>query len=149
MAGFNFTPPPGPIPLIANLAQLAQASFRPPPMMNMPTGMSVSAMPALQQAPGFNVADGMNALGAGVLAALRAINGPVTPSGPQGTGTGGAYTPADAMAMYNGANSGNPFVDPANFRPAASFGVGVGAMPLSQQDFLTGQWLPKTGVGGR
>jgi hypothetical protein len=74
MAGFNFTPPPGPLPPMANLAQLAQASFRPPAMMNMPTGLS--AMPVLQQAPGFNVAAGMDALGAGVIAALKGMSDP-------------------------------------------------------------------------
>jgi hypothetical protein len=147
MAGFNFTPPPGPLLPIANLAQLAQAAFRSPPMPSMPGAPGMAAMPALLQMPGFNVQGGLDALGKGLGAALKGMN-IVRPSGPQGTGTGGKYTRADAMAMYNGANSGNPFVDPANFSPAASFGIGVGAMPLSRQDFLTGQWLPKTGLGG-
>jgi hypothetical protein len=146
MAGFNFTPPPGPMAPMANLAQLAQASFRPPPMMNMPGMPGMAGMPAVQQAPGFNVQDGLDKLASGVLAALKGMAGSVTPSGPQGTGPGGTYTQADAMSMFNGANAGVPFVDPANFSPAASF-VG-GGMPggLSQQDFLTGAWRTKTGL---
>ena len=161
MAGFNFfgVPPaldpnslpallhrpPGLIPGPIQAPQLGQSpGFRPPPLMSAPQmGMPGMGMPQ-QQAPGFNMQDGAAMLGAG----LAGFRPGVTPSGPQGTAAGGVYTPADAMSMFNGANGGSPMVDAAGFSPAASF-VG-GAMPggLTQQDFLTGAWLPKTGLGG-
>ena len=118
MAGFN-VPTGGPLQPL-NIAQLALAGFKPPP----PYGVSMpgmSGMPGMPQGqvPGFSVQDGIAKLGAGGLAALKGMIGGVTPSGPKGSGPGGAYTQADAMAMYNAANA-------AGISPAGPQGTGAG-----------------------
>ena len=58
MAGFKFTPPAGPVPSIARelLARWAQAGFRPPPAMQVPSAPGMQ--PMMPPSPGFNVGDG-------------------------------------------------------------------------------------------
>jgi hypothetical protein len=152
MPGFNFTPPPGPLPPMANLAQLALASFRPPGVMNMPMNMptGMPGMPGLQQTPGFNVQDGMSKLGTGGLAALKGMMGPkggVTASSPQGTGPGGAYTQADAMAMYNAANGGVSPVGPQGTGAGGAYTTGD-AMSMFNGANGGGSIAGNTGIPG-
>jgi hypothetical protein len=121
MAGFN-VPTGGPLQPL-NIAQLALAGFKPPPPygVSMPGMSGMPGMPGMPQGqvPGFSVQDGIAKLGAGGLAALKGMIGGVTPSGPKGSGPGGAYTQADAMAMYNAANA-------AGISPAGPQGTGAG-----------------------
>ena len=79
MAGFNFMPPVQEIPPEL-LARIAAAAFRPPPGMGMPA----MQLPSMQPVPGFNVTDGLNALGKG-LAALKGRSGGL--GGPAGLGS--------------------------------------------------------------
>jgi hypothetical protein len=156
MAGFN-VPLGGPLQPL-NIAQLALAGFKPPP----PYGVSMpgmSGMPGVPQGqvPGFNVQDGAALFGKG-LGGLLGMMGRVTPSGPKGSGPGGAYTQADAMAMYNAANAGG--VSPAGPQGTGAGGAYTtgdamsmfngangGASGGGGVDFLTGL-LQQLGLGG-
>lgn len=100
MPGFNFMPPPG--PAFDFNPQMALAAFRPPPPMVMP------GMAPMQQPQGGGGGDPMGGImgGLGMLAGGlgKGLSGlGVSPAGPQGSGTGGAYTPQDAGGMAAGA----------------------------------------------
>src|SRR6266498_3127699 len=101
MVGFNLPPSAsssnGPVPMMSPelLAQLAVAGFKPPAPMSMP-GMSAPQMGGGDGGLGGGLA-GLG-MGMGALSGMMG-DGPITNAGPQGSGTGGAYTPADAMGM--------------------------------------------------
>jgi hypothetical protein len=141
MAGFPIDP--------SVLAQLAASGFRPPQPPAMP-GLSLSApsMSLQQTPPAVSLRDGLSTLVAGIQALKDWKPDPtIVNAGPQGSGPGGAYTTADAMAMA-GLNDGAPLspMSPSfgNFgRPGMSGGSALG-MP----DFLTGAWRGITGLFG-
>lgn len=118
------------------LAQLAAASFRPPQPPTMP---GFNLQPPLPQprpeTPGFNVGNAISALASG-LAGWKP-DSTIVNAGPQGSGPGGMYTPADATAMAGGMaglNTGQT-LSPASPSPGVALG-GAGVAP----DFLTGIW---------
>lgn len=126
MAGFGFQPPPGPVSLNFN-PQQALAAFRPPPPMQMP-GMQA---PQQQQGGGDpmgGIMGGLGGLAGGLMKGLGGMG--VSPTGPQGTGTGGAYTQGDAMGMFNAAN-GNPGMPGMGGLDDASMG-GMLGLPTTQ-----------------
>lgn len=120
---FNFQPPPGPAMLPFN-PQSALAAFRPPPPINM-AGMGMPGMGGMMPQSGMSGPTPQQ--GAGMLSnAMSGFKGfGVSPSGPQGTGAGGVYTPTDAMGMFNSANAGIGVGD-TGFQPAMNFLSGGG-----------------------
>ena len=116
MAGFNFMPPVQQIPPEL-LARIAAAAFRPPPGMGMPA----MQLPSMQPVPGFNVTDGLSALGKG-LAALKGMGGGMGGGGlggPAGLGSitdtaaraaadSGLPAPQARAASWEGARGGRP-----------------------------------------
>lgn len=138
MAGFSINP--------QVLAQLAAAGFRPQPTPNMPGfNLQPQLPPARQQTPGFNVSDGMAALRAGLDALKGRGGGTIINAGPQGSGPGGAYTPADAMGMagLNGKQTLSP-MDPG-YGDLGGPGMAKGGGIL---DFLTGGSSSAGGAAG-
>ena len=126
------------------LAQLAASSFRPPQAPTMP---GLSLQPSLptrpQETPGLSARDGLSMLTAG-LQALKGIgNGTIMNAGPQGSGSGGAYTTADAMSM---AGLNRDPMDPSYGVPSG-LGLNQGG-GLGMQDFLTGAWRGITDLFG-
>jgi hypothetical protein len=92
MAGFNFIPPVQQIPPEL-LARIAAAAFRPPSGMGMPA----MQLPSMQPVPGFNVTDGLSALGKG-LAALKGMGGGMAGGGMGGPAGLGSITDRAAQA---------------------------------------------------
>ena len=91
MAGFNVPTRMTP----ERLAQIAAAGFRPPQPMNMPR----LSMPQAGGGGDGGLGAGIASLGAG-LGMLGSLGGEtIVNAGPQGSGPGGEYTTADAMAM--------------------------------------------------
>lgn len=88
------------------LAQMAAQAFRPPGAMNVPS------LPPVQPAPRLNVDPAAVAHALIGLAKWRP-DGEIRNAGPQGSGPGGAYTTADAMAMAGLAGSSAPQVSPS------------------------------------
>jgi hypothetical protein len=127
--------PPGLIPGPIPAPQLGQSpGFRPPPLMGAPQMPGMPGMPP-QQTPGFNVQDGMGMLG-GALSRFPGFS--VQPTGPQGTGAGGTYTPADAAAMARGAGLDIPG---AGMPEDANLGNSVAAIQ-NLQPGPNGQFAP-------
>jgi hypothetical protein len=109
MAGFNFVPPPGPMPPIQNLQQAALAAFRPPPPMSMGGGMGTPGMQAPQQAGGFGAAQG-----AGMLSGAL--------SGFKGWGGGDIPTPqSQGISVGQMGNGSFPNFNDTGFQPAYDF----------------------------
>jgi hypothetical protein len=119
------------------LAQMAQAAFRPPPPMQMGGG-------GQQQGgqPGFNVGQGIAALGEGLSGwkpggAGKDEQGAVGPGGLAGAVSGIAGLKPDANGVWQ--------------QPPMPTDIGYGqggGGPLTMQDFFSGKWLPSFGFGG-
>jgi hypothetical protein len=109
------------------LAQIAHGAFRPPQAMGAP-GMS---MPQQMGGGDGGLGAGMAGLGMGL---SMMGDGTIMNAGPQGGGTGGAYTPADAMGMA-GLNNGVT-LSPMN----PSYGDLGGPGMAQVNDFWS--WLP-------
>ena len=119
------------------LAQMAQGAFKPPQPMSMGGGQQQRP-----QQPGFNVGQGIAALGAGLDAwkpggAVRDESGAVGPGGLSGAVTGVNALKPDANGVWQ------PPPMPTNI----GYGQGGGG-GLSMPDFFSGSWLPKLGFGG-
>lgn len=118
---FNFTPPPGPLPPMQNLQQMALQAFRPPAPMQMGGGMGAPGMQAPQQAQGFGAAQGAGMLSA-AMNGFKGWGG--TPDGlPQsglGNMTGNAANGAAGMALMPG-NASFGDLGGTGFEPAYQF----------------------------
>lgn len=120
MAGFNFTPPPGPMPPMQNLQQMALQAFRPPPPMNMGQ-MGTPGMGAPQQQQGgFGAAQGAGML-SGALGGFKGWG-----NGPDGLPTSGMGNMTGDAAQNAVNGYGTVQADPTGFTPAYGFLGGAG-----------------------
>jgi hypothetical protein len=129
MAGFNFVPPPGPLPPMQNLQQMALAAFRPPPPMSMGGGGMGAApgMQAPQQAQGFGVAQGAGML-SGAMSGFKGWGG--GPDGLPQSGLGNVTgTAANDAALMNPMPGNASYGDlgSTGFQPAYNFLGGAGS----------------------